>query len=296
MKTFSKRAISILLSVIMVLSVFTVIPLTASAADSVETLSTGAQVKSNTTGAAARNTWAFFGGRDVQGTYAEAGGSRNYVRHFEEAVRRQNDTGYGTGDNVKMTRFIANLGATGESIAEVVATLDADLNEVDPQTSVYMVCREDYEKGNAGLAAFKADLKTFIDKALANRSNTGRVVIQNAYTPNDASQVENAKAYSNAVNEVVKAHANNARILVVNHNAQTETGFSDKINERGYLNASGQLAIAKQLVSALGLSYNITDAYIQKKVRSEAPSGTAKAEIIATVGADNALTITSKDF
>lgn len=286
------------------LAVITALPVDP---DAVPDLATGADVKSKTAPSSdvEKNTWAFFGGRDVQGTYAEAGGSRNYVRQFEEAIRWQNNPGSGDATNassggysVNMARFVTNFGATGNDIAKVVGSLDASLAEVNPQTIAYLVGYEDYSKGTEDtvLTAFKENLKSFIEKGLAQRDNTGRVVIQNPYTPADENQAEAAKAYALAVNEVVSALDSTVqpRVLVVNHNRLTSgsAAFASKINESGYLNANGQLEIARELCSAIGLSYSITDSNLSLQLE-EGPTVYSDVEVTAVVNSDNTLTFTS---
>lgn len=268
--------------------------------NAVPTPDTGSEVKAKSAAAIqdVRNTWAFFGGRDVQGTYADVGGVKNYISHFDEMIRWQNVYGY--RDNVTLSRFVTNFGKTGDDLAAVVAKLDDSIAKVTPQSIAYMVGYEDYSKGadEAKLNTFKTNLNTFITKGLAMRENTGRVMIQNPYVPADEALRDNARAYALAVNEVVNALSDDvkARVFVVNHNAKTAPeDFANKLNEDGYLNAYGHLALVKQIASSLNLSYNITEANISRELVS-APAEYSKDEITAVAGSDNALTIKSDAF
>ena len=121
--------------------------------------------------------------------------------------------------------------------------------------AVYLVGREDYQKGEEGLAQFKQDLKTFIDRSLTLKSGKGSfAVIQKPFACGDTAENTLMEKYVNAVDEVVAVYGENKRVVVVDHYTQTNSSDNFKnsmLIETGVPNADGHHEIGRQLVAAV---------------------------------------------
>lgn len=199
------------------------------------------------------NTWVFTGGEAVQGGFAQVGGARNYVGHFEEYIRWKK----GSETEEMRQRYTINTAKKGQTLKEIVENWDSRVKIFDPKAVVYLVGAEEYEKGIDGIADFQIQLEKFLEKALALRKNTGFAVIQKHYATADAEENAKIESYNSAVDAVLalykKDREKSERIVSVEHYAQTEdcTDFREKkLNADGSLNLWGHLEIGKQLCEA----------------------------------------------
>lgn len=203
------------------------------------------------------NSWVFVGGEAVQGTYAQLGGGRNYIGHFEEYARNQKSA----GNDPTRQRYVINRGKSGQTIADIVENWEEQVTRFDPRAIAYMVGVEDYEKGADHIDAFKDSLAQLIDLGLAEKENHGSyVVIQKPFAVQDDAVNEVIELYCAAVDQVVEKYKDDVQkyenIMVIDHYTQTE-GSSDfktgKLNEDGSLNELGHVEIGRQfVVSTMG--------------------------------------------
>jgi len=166
------------------------------------------------------NTWVFTGGRNVECGFSQTQGKRNFVGHFEEYVRWQNNG----GENGRQ-RYTINTAREGLTLKEIVSAegwqaLVADFN---PRAVAYMVEAGDLE----------ADLKSFIDQALALRSNNGFAVIQ---TLNGVGAATAAAAVAKYAGDSNKCR----RIVVIDHI------LTDIELTNGQPNAAGHYKLGEQ--------------------------------------------------
>ena len=226
---------------------------------SVANIPTGSSINKDTMfNSESGNTWVFVGGRDVEGPYTDVFGYKNYVSSFEEYGRTKYNMGSADGGsnslygNPNRERYVINSGKTGNTLADVLANYDRLVVENDPKAISYIVGKEDYKTADeTTINTFKEDLRDLINRGLALRTNTGYVVIQNPYVPFDEALYEKAKAYAEAVNDVVLSLTadEQKKVAVVNHFAQTDnnTFHTTCFNADGTLNEVGHLTISKQM-------------------------------------------------
>ena len=144
------------------------------------------------------NTWLFAGGTEVQGRYAEIKGNRNFTGHFEETVRRGD-----SGGAPEHQRYTINVGQAGQDIVSFEEKLDVYIEKLQPKAVSYMIGKEDYGKGGAGVEAFKVSLEAVIQKALTMKNNGGFAVIQLPHAVRDSAENEKAGVYANAAKEII---------------------------------------------------------------------------------------------
>ena len=179
------------------------------------------------------NTWVFTGGADVAGGFAQTGGKRNYVGHFEEYIR------YNAADNTnnQLQRYTINTGKDGQTLANVVTNFATRVSNYNPRAVVYLVTSADTADEN-----FATNLESFLNSCLALRNSESLVVLQTL----DSTVTEK-------VNEAVETYTakeensgKSSRITVVEHTLEEGTGLTD-----GVLNSDGHRIIATQLAEAL---------------------------------------------
>lgn len=188
----------------------------------------------------ADNTWLFVGGEEVQGSYDQVQGMRNYVSHFEEYIRWTK-----TSDIIERQRFVMNAGRKGQTLTDINNNFESYKNEFDPKAMTYMVGKEDYSQDN--VESFKEALKTFINSSLSLKNNQGFAVIQKPHTVYNTQTDQVIQKYCQAVDEVVAEFTtakNDQRIVVVDHDI-TEDSLKN-----GLLNQSGHYKIGEQLSEA----------------------------------------------
>lgn len=194
------------------------------------------------------NTWMFDGGNTTAGHFSDIGGARSYVYQFEEYIRWHQASGSGNWSGRQ--RYVFSVGKTGQTLAASLAAFDSRVSELNPRAVAYLVGPEDYNAGESGLETFKDNLKSYIEKGLALRNNTGFVLIQ---TPVPVSGADNANVelYANAVKAVLEelTDTQKPRVQIVDHVAATWS--TNCFNEDGTLNAKGHLEMGRQICEAL---------------------------------------------
>ena len=189
------------------------------------------------------NTWMFDGGSTTVGSVTEIGGIRNYAYQFEEYVRgmKMNALSDGWGSR---QRFVVIVGQAGQTLADSLAAFDDRADALDPRAAVYLIGAEDYAAGAEGIEAFKADLLSYITRAVALRNGSGFAVIQTPY-PNAATG--NDELYAQAAREVADSlfGAARSRTVLADHNAANF--FPQCYNADGSLSGMGHYVMGNQL-------------------------------------------------
>lgn len=198
------------------------------------------------------NSWVFTGGEAVQGGFAQTRGVRNYVGQFEEYVRWTK-----AGNENGRQRYTINTGKAGQTLKDVVDNYQTLVADYSPKAAAYLVGKEDYQAGEAGIASFQDSLRQFINLSLGLKENgKGFAVIQKPFAVKDDAVNATIMLYCKAVDEVVKEYEDESekldRIVVVDHFAQTnQDDFkNNKLKDGQTLNAAGHFEIGKQFSAA----------------------------------------------
>lgn len=206
------------------------------------------------------NSWVFTGGEAVQGGFAQTKGVRNYVGQFEEYVRWTK-----AGNENGRQRYTINTGKAGQTLKDVVDNYQTLVADYSPKAAAYLVGKEDYQAGEAGIASFQDSLRQFINLSLGLKENgKGFAVIQKPFAVKDDAVNATIMLYCKAVDEVVKEYEDESekldRIVVVDHFAQTnQDDFkNNKLKDGQTLNAAGHFEIGKQFSAA---TIKTTDSY-----------------------------------
>lgn len=206
------------------------------------------------------NSWVFTGGEAVQGGFAQTRGVRNYVGQFEEYVRWTK-----AGNENGRQRYTINTGKAGQTLKDVVDNYQTLVADYSPKAAAYLVGKEDYQAGEAGIASFQDSLRQFINLSLGLKENEkGFAVIQKPFAVKDDAVNATIMLYCKAVDEVVKEYEDESekldRIVVVDHFAQTnQDDFkNNKLKDGQTLNAAGHFEIGKQFSAA---TIKTTDSY-----------------------------------
>ena len=206
------------------------------------------------------NSWVFAGGEAVQGGFAQTRGVRNYVGQFEEYVRWTK-----AGNENGRQRYTINTGKAGQTLKDVVDNYQTLVADYSPKAAAYLVGKEDYQAGEAGIASFQDSLRQFINLSLGLKENgKGFAVIQKPFAVKDDAVNATIMLYCKAVDEVVKEYEDESekldRIVVVDHFAQTnQDDFkNNKLKDGQTLNAAGHFEIGKQFSAA---TIKTTDSY-----------------------------------
>lgn len=206
------------------------------------------------------NSWVFTGGEAVQGGFAQTRGVRNYVGQFEEYVRWTK-----AGNENGRQRYTINTGKAGQTLKDVVDNYQTLVADYSPKAAAYLVGKEDYQAGEAGIASFQDSLRQFINLSLGLKENgKGFAVIQKPFAVKDDAVNVTIMLYCKAVDEVVKEYEDESekldRIVVVDHFAQTnQDDFkNNKLKDGQTLNAAGHFEIGKQFSAA---TIKTTDSY-----------------------------------
>lgn len=206
------------------------------------------------------NSWVFTGGEAVQGGFAQTRGVRNYVGQFEEYVRWTK-----AGNENGRQRYTINTGKAGQTLKDVVDNYQTLVADYSPKAAAYLVGKEDYQAGEAGIASFQDSLRQFINLSLGLKENgKGFAVIQKPFAVKDDAVNATIMLYCKAVDEVVKEYEDKSekldRIVVVDHFAQTnQDDFkNNKLKDGQTLNAAGHFEIGKQFSAA---TIKTTDSY-----------------------------------
>lgn len=206
------------------------------------------------------NSWVFTGGEAVQGGFAQTRGVRNYVGQFEEYVRWTK-----AGNENGRQRYTINTGKAGQTLKDVVDNYQTLVADYSPKAAAYLVGKEDYQAGEAGIASFQDSLRQFINLSLGLKENgKGFAVIQKPFAVKDDAVNATIMLYCKAVDEVVKEYEDESekldRIVVVDHFAQTnQDDFkNNKLKDGQTLNATGHFEIGKQFSAA---TIKTTDSY-----------------------------------
>lgn len=211
------------------------------------------------------NSWVFTGGEAVQGGFAQTRGVRNYVGQFEEYVRWTK-----AGNENGRQRYTINTGKAGQTLKDVVDNYQTLVADYSPKAAAYLVGKEDYQAGEAGIASFQDSLRQFINLSLGLKENgKGFAVIQKPFAVKDDAVNATIMLYCKAVDEVVKEYEDESekldRIVVVDHFAQTnQDDFkNNKLKDGQTLNAAGHFEIGKQFSAA---TIKTTDSYPGNRV------------------------------
>lgn len=206
------------------------------------------------------NSWVFTGGEAVQGGFAQTRGVRNYVGQFEEYVRWTK-----AGNENGRQRYTINTGKAGQTLKDVVDNYQTLVADYSPKAAAYLVGKEDYQAGEAGIASFQDSLRQFINLSLGLKENgKGFAVIQKPFAVKDDAVNATIMLYCKAVDKVVKEYEDESekldRIVVVDHFAQTnQDDFkNNKLKDGQTLNAAGHFEIGKQFSAA---TIKTTDSY-----------------------------------
>ena len=206
------------------------------------------------------NSWVFTGGEAVQGGFAQTRGVRNYVGQFEEYVRWTK-----AGNENGRQRYTINTGKAGQTLKDIVDNYQTLVADYSPKAAAYLVGKEDYQAGEAGIASFQDSLRQFINLSLGLKENgKGFAVIQKPFAVKDDAVNATIMLYCKAVDEVVKEYEGESekldRIVVVDHFAQTnQDDFkNNKLKDGQTLNAAGHFEIGKQFSAA---TIKTTDSY-----------------------------------
>lgn len=206
------------------------------------------------------NSWVFTGGEAVQGGFVQTRGVRNYVGQFEEYVRWTK-----AGNENGRQRYTINTGKAGQTLKDVVDNYQTLVADYSPKAAAYLVGKEDYQAGEAGIASFQDSLRQFINLSLGLKENgKGFAVIQKPFAVKDDAVNATIMLYCKAVDEVVKEYEDESekldRIVVVDHFAQTnQDDFkNNKLKDGQTLNAAGHFEIGKQFSAA---TIKTTDSY-----------------------------------
>ena len=206
------------------------------------------------------NSWVFTGGEAVQGGFAQTRGVRNYVGQFEEYVRWTK-----AGNENGRQRYTINTGKAGQTLKDIVDNYQTLVADYSPKAAAYLVGKEDYQAGEAGIASFQDSLRQFINLSLGLKENgKGFAVIQKPFAVKDDAVNATIMLYCKAVDEVVKEYEDESekldRIVVVDHFAQTnQDDFkNNKLKDGQTLNAAGHFEIGKQFSAA---TIKTTDSY-----------------------------------
>ena len=245
------------------------------------------------------NTWLFAGGVETQGRFAEIRGARNFVGQFEEYIRWTK----ATSNETLRQRYMVNVGKAGQDVVTFETKLDDYILSLKPKAVDYMIGKEDYSKGDAGIEPFKTALTSVIEKALAMKDNGGYAVIQLPHAVKDAEAAANIEKYIDAAKTVIAAVDSSklSRVVMVDHYTQTnnDTFKNGKLTEDDLLNADGHYEIAKQLATRTeGMSGNFPtltkwtekaapDTYINKTPTVAAAANSLNVTIPADVTGDS---------
>ncbi len=218
-------------------------------------VTSGSAISQMFTSEVADTSWVFTGGEDVKGGFEQTRGERNYSAMFEKY-----DRGGSSGSfSVNRQRFVVNAGKAGQTLSDIVETYETRIAAYEPKAAVYLVGSDDWKKGDDGLAKFKTDLTSFIEKSLDLRADDqGFAVIQKPFAVNSADDNAVIEKYCAAVDEIVasyeEAEAKFEHIFVVDHYTSTkeDTAFlAGGINAEGKLTAEGHMIIGRQFTMAV---------------------------------------------
>lgn len=205
------------------------------------------------------NTWLFVGGEEVQGSYNQVQGMRNYVSHFEEYIRWTQSSNTTAGKQ----RFVMNAGKKGQTLNDIINKFDSYKNEFNPKAMAYMIGKEDYSQDDVN--RFKEELREFIILSLELRNQQGFAVIQKPHTIGNVDTDAIIEKYCGAVDEVVEefTNANNdQRIVVVEHDVTDESLKDGVLNQKGHYNIGQQLSEAtikttSHFPCTVGVNFNL---------------------------------------
>lgn len=187
------------------------------------------------------NTWLMTGSDTAVPKFDQVGPVKNYVGFFEDNLRAG-------GTYVERSRFVFNTAQSGLTISELNTKYDKLIDQYGPKAVGIMVDRSDYEKGEAGTEAFKADLRTLLDRLYEDQR------IPFIITPAPSLSNED-NALISIYTEAIKEEAAVKETVVVDI-----TGLDTSYLEQGnYLTALGHQEIANRIKTTLGIGH--TTAY-----------------------------------
>ena len=199
------------------------------------------------------NNWVFVGGEAVSGGYDQVEGVRNYIGQYEEYMRFRRAGAVKSGSR---QRYVINSGKEGRTLSDIVTQYDLLVTRFEPRVVAYLVGKEDYAAGEAGIDTFKGNLKRFIDQTLALKEANNDIafaVIQKPFAAKDDTTNTVIAKYSEAIDAVKAQYEEEqaGKIVIVDHYSQTNTTDfkTKKLIENGVLNKDGHYVIGKQLAA-----------------------------------------------
>ena len=189
-------------------------------------------------------TWLITGDSITHGCMHTKGG-RNYFEHFNELIRwdmgRKNDV-------------MINTGISGDRMPGILKDWNFRVARFEPQIISLNMGMNDCGAGQANLARYKADLKTFVKKA---RDLKAVVILQvpSIALPADKNRQTTLPMYSKAIREV----AQEDKVLLVDHPAhfyhykKTAQDLKTWMNDNIHPNDKGQIEMFKKMTQDLGL-------------------------------------------
>lgn len=187
------------------------------------------------------NTWLMTGSDTAVPKFDEVGPVKNYVGFFEDNLRAG-------GTYVERSRFVFNTAQAGLTISDLNTKYDKLIDQYGPKAVGIMVDRSDYEKGEAGIEAFRTSLRSLLDRIYEDQR------IPFIITPAPSlSDDDNARI--GIYTEAMKEEAAVKETVVVDI-----TGMDASYLEQGnYLTALGHQEIANTIKTTLGIGH--TTAY-----------------------------------
>ena len=213
------------------------------------------------------NNFAFFGGSDISyDSYNlyESQGYRNQIELFEDYIRRdgpynlliESSSNYTSGK-----RLVFDFTTPSYTIKDALNDFEKLTEDNKILTTVYNVDTKDVT--DLGEDEFRTLLKSFIDKSLALRSNTGMVIIKSHYQTNDQNLNSKIDKNNEVIKDVIASYWNDTdkirRINLVDHaeltKKKTQSNDSDFVTTcltaDNKLNAYGQLEMLYETISSL---------------------------------------------
>lgn len=126
-------------------------------------------------------------------------------------------------------RYTINTGKAGQTLKDVVDNYQTLVADYSPKAAAYLVGKEDYQAGEAGIASFQDSLRQFINLSLGLKENgKGFAVIQKPFAVKDDAVNATIMLYCKAVDEVVKEYEDESekldRIVVVSQFCTDKSG------------------------------------------------------------------------
>lgn len=220
------------------------------------------------TSAGSKNTWLFTGSDTTVTDFEQLGPVRNYVGFFEDNLRSG-------GTFVERSRYVYNTAQPGLMVSEINNKYAELIAAYNPKAVGIMVDRSDYQKGDAGLDAFKTSLRALMEKLYADKRLP---FIITPTASQNADETERIASYIAAINEV--AEERGTRVADI---TEVTEGYLDAGNR---LTALGHQETANKIKAVTGVTGKNTN-YGGFYLGAEPTSIKADAAPEVTAGADS---------